>query len=539
MSSEAKSSGLRSRLQPHPSALWGPSLLFVACYLSLSVRDAIRKPLWMDEVLAVWASRFPTPSKINWALMHGAQSAPPAFSVLVHYYAMIAGQSNLALRLPSIAAGLLTAGVLFLLLGRFLAQEPAIFASCFTLEILSPYAQQVRPYTLLTACFALVLLLWDDLNTHRSTGRVMSIGLLLAFATALHFYAVLFVPCFGLIELNRTFRTREFRPSLWLAFVIAGASIFLWSPVMNATRGYIRDDVSGSFAYGPKPTLELLLSSYSYLFQGVGNLRHLGNLGLPGVIVLSTVVLIGIHQAVFRRPVSRSGHSIDSRRRADFWEIVTGTLLLPAILFVFTFFVSKSYNVRYVIAASLGASALLAEVLDGFPAFRRVVPIALLVGTVSMLTWGVPSIDFSDHASVYREIPGSEPIVVADGSQFFQLEYSSPPEFKARLAYLTLPPGVPIGDATNEHVIERCRTPYPALPVSDMQTFLRSTPRYFVLDDRTADDTPATYLEARKLIRRWKVIGGAVIYRSLPDSLWAGQSAEDGVKLESGASPFP
>jgi uncharacterized membrane protein len=250
------STTLKPRISTHDLAAWGSVALFVVVYLVLAIQSAARNPLWMDEVLSVWASRFPTPSAINWALMHGAQSAPPAFSVLLHYYSKLVGQSNLALRMPSIVAGLLTVGFSFALFRRYIESVPAVFACCLLLESLSPYSLQVRPYTIMTACFAAALLLWDDLNKNRSRWRPAAIGLLLATAMAFHFYAVLFAPCLGLLELCRSYRKRELRPWLWVAYLIAGASIFLWWPVMRATRGYIHDDVSRSFAYGPKPTLD-------------------------------------------------------------------------------------------------------------------------------------------------------------------------------------------------------------------------------------------------------------------------------------------
>lgn len=504
-----------------PVALIIASGAFLSSYVVFALKAATTKPLWMDEVLSVWASRFGSPSEINQALMSGAQSSPPVYSVLLHYCAKIGG-SNLIFRLPSIFAVIFTAILSFVLLKRYLGAAPSVFASCLIMETLGPFGLQARPYALVTACFVAALLLWDDFDVRPSLWRVVLIPLLLAIAVSLHFYAVLFVPCFGLIELLRTRQKREFRLPLWIGLVLAGGSIFLWFPVMRATSHFTVEDVVASHAYGPTPTIPSLISIYSYLFQGWGNIHLLGGLGINGVIILSAVGLtalgsvhnsfLGTHSAA--SPEGAAKAKSLGQGESKFWLLVLASMILPFIVFVFSLIVTKTFNLRYGIAGSLGAAAILAEVLNGFPSFRRTVPSVLVIAAILTLIFGVPSIELFDHGPLYNVFPGTYPIVIADGSQFFQLQESSPVDFRSRLVYLALPPDVERGDATNEHAVMRWKKINSALPVEDVTAFLGKHKCFYVLDERTADDTPAQYLSRMRLTDRWAEINGAVIFKS-------------------------
>ncbi|HZB87619.1 MAG TPA: glycosyltransferase family 39 protein, partial [Terracidiphilus sp.] len=260
---------------------------FVLAYLALALHTAASTPLWEDEILSVWAAQAGSPSQINAALAHGAQSSPPAYSVLLHYTAALLGYGNLAMRLPSLLAVLGACSCLFVLLRRRLGVVPALLGAAHALLVLSFFALQARPYAIVTLCYVAALLLWDNLDRVWSARDCVGIGLLLALAVAFHFYAVLFVPIFGLIEIYRSVRRRSFRPSLWLALVAAGASIFAWNSVMGPTRTFVASDVSASTDYGMRPTLDGLILAYVYLFQGASATPLLEYIGLPGCLVLA------------------------------------------------------------------------------------------------------------------------------------------------------------------------------------------------------------------------------------------------------------
>ena len=511
------------KIRSSEAVLVASGLVFVGCYLALTLHTASQKPLWMDEILSIWASRLPTVAQVCDALLRGSEFAPPGFPLFLHFYSMVAGGSNLALRLPSITAVLLSGIFAFALFRRHIGASPAAFAACLLLLTLSPFALQVRPYAIVTLCFVVSLFAWDQMNEQPSWLPAAWIAVLLGAATSFHFYAVLYVPCIGGIELLRLRRTRQLRLLLWGALTAAGASVFLWYPFMRADSRFAAEDVASSTSFGAFPRVSSLLSMYSYLFQGWGNIHLLGGLGLNGFIVLCAVVLIGVGGVLDRL----RGKSIDTAEqasfdsasgKAEFWNLTIGSLLFPLLVFIFALAVTKTLNLRYVIGGAVGTSALLAETLGGFPHFRRLVPLILIVAAAAIGVWGVPEMELFDHRQIYGALPGSEPIVLADGMEFFPLMESAPPEFKSRLVYVLVPKSVPVPDASGEDAILRWKTIDPNLPVQDLAGFLKEHKKFYVLDERTSDETPAAYLSALHRIDVWREVHGALIFRSHPVS---------------------
>lgn len=511
--------------ESHNLALYGCSAVFVTCYLFSSLHVASTNPLWMDEILTVWAARLPSVSAIYSALLKGSEFSPPGLPVLLHFCGPVLSGSNLAFRIPSILSILLTGILLFVLSRRFLGDAGGILAGCLTLEVLSPFGLQARPYALVTFLFMAVLVLWDDLSrdnvSHRAAAwRIPLIALLLSTAISIHFYAVLFVPCIALLELLRACRTHKLRYSLWAAFLLAGASIFLWHPLMHALHQFSFQDVQTSQQFVARPTFQSLIEMYAYLFLGLKNSG--GVVGIAGLIVLSVIAstaLAGLYQRL-RKDKQRTivqPLKVSQERSHDLWTLVIGVLLFPIIVFGFSVIVTKTLYLRYLIAGVIGASTLLAEVLRGSPHFSRVgVPSALLFAAALNMAWGVPSMEFTDQTQVYTAMPGPYPIVLADSCLFFSFEESAPADFRSRMVYLTIPDDVPVIDAQCVDAIKRWKTINPALPVEDSAKFLHEHPRFYLLDEQTIDHTPGRYLSALHRIDLWKRVNGATLYYSPP-----------------------
>ena len=139
-------------------------------------------------------------------------------------------------------------------LSVILGLAAAMFGSWMILEEIRFYALQIRPYAFCVACFAWALVLWDDLNRTNSRWRYVFIAMLLALATSVHFYSVFFIPCLGVVELLRLIQTRQFRLPLWIAMFLAGASAFLWLPMIHVMSKYNSGD-TGSPSYYATPSV--------------------------------------------------------------------------------------------------------------------------------------------------------------------------------------------------------------------------------------------------------------------------------------------
>src|ERR1019366_3864541 len=328
--------------------LTGSFCVFLVCFVGVAIRSAAATPFWMDDVLSVWVIRLASPSRIYSALAQGAEFAPPAFHWALHYYSKLAGDSPLALRLPSIAAVLVTSAYSFAVFRRILGAAPAVFACCLLLKTLFPFAVQVRPYAFVACCFAVALCLWDGLNRSEDRWRCVLLGLVLAVAVSIHFYSVLFIPCFGLMKLISLSRPRRFRFTIWLALVAAGASILLWLPLIHVLGQYNSGDTS-SPAYYAKPTLPRLIRVY----------RDLAFPGTPNILLVLTALGLVAAGRLWGLPVFKR----DEKRRdgeRNFWISIFATALLPLIVFLFSLVVTKTFNERYVIGAAIGMSGLLA-----------------------------------------------------------------------------------------------------------------------------------------------------------------------------------
>jgi len=493
--------------------LWISAGVFLASYLAVCIVSAARTPLWMDEVLTVWIVRLPSASRIYSALAMGAQFSPPAYHLALHYLSKLTGTGYLAMRSPSIAAIFITGLCSFALFRRYLGDPRAIFACCLLLRTLLPFAVQARPYATVTCCFAASLLLWDGYNRLAGWWRCAAIGLLLAIAISVHIYSALLIPCIGCMELFRAFRTRQFRLPLWIALGCAAATILLWLPLIHALSRYNAGD-TGSPSYYAKPVLSGLISAYHDLvFAGPSNVILL-------FVAMGVIAASRLYSSPGSLEVQENGEPRRGESNKDFWTAVFGTLLLPVIVFAFSAAITKTFEVRYVAAAAIGMSALVAGSLRNVRLFGRAVPFLVLVAALLTAGHRPHYVGEFDRQAVFQRLGGSYPIVVADGLQFCPLEESAPPEIRSRLVYLTLPPGVQSADPTNEHQIERWKAIDPSLPVESVAEFLQRNEGFYVLDTRLSDDALTNYLLDRHLIDLTSQANNVMIYksRSLPPS---------------------
>ena len=105
------------------------------------------QPLWWDEGYSVW---FATHTLAQMAALTAQDIHPPLYYTLLHGWTALLGASPAALRLLSVAVGVLTIPLLFLVARRMLSAHAALLAT-FLLTI-NPlhvyYSQEVRMYGL-------------------------------------------------------------------------------------------------------------------------------------------------------------------------------------------------------------------------------------------------------------------------------------------------------------------------------------------------------------------------------------------------------
>lgn len=467
-------------------------LIFVRYFVEM-IRYSRSQPLWLDEILTAWLVRLGSARNIYDALAKGAEYSPPGHAVLLFWWSKLAGANYLSLRSPSFVAIALAAIAVFLLVRRYMdfsiATLAAVLILCGPLHV---FGQQVRPYALTVMCFAFALLLWDGLghNDH-SRWTLIGIAVLLSATITLHFYSILYLVPFAAMELLYGLSLRHFRPSVWTSLAIAAASVSLWIPLARHVNRFNSTDHGPEFYAAP--TLHRFAQSlWIVLFPADFFSRSLLLLLLSALLVAIVLPLTG---------ASNRNTPAPQRSRKPLLWIATGCALLPLTTFAFARFVSGTYNLRYVLPASICTVILLCFVAERLPFRSLLVPLCSVAIAAHALVPRQVAL-FAENRPIVQAASKAYPIVFAEGLMFFQAQedQSLTTQERARMEYLILPQGYPLKDATNENLVRRWLGILPQLPAYPVEPFLQSQRCFYLFDSHLSPDDLADYLNAQRLM---------------------------------------
>ena len=145
-----------------PSAFWlAVALTGLAALLRLYRLD--NKAIWWDEGFSVFLARLPL-AEMAAATAHDTH--PLGYYTLLHFWRLLAGDSAVAVRLPSVLAGVLAGPLVYRLVRPLAGKRAALTAVGLVAlnRLLIWYAQEVRQYAVATALalvsLALAVALW-------------------------------------------------------------------------------------------------------------------------------------------------------------------------------------------------------------------------------------------------------------------------------------------------------------------------------------------------------------------------------------------
>jgi len=262
--------------------------LGVAIAMALIVYAAVRgvftaasTPFWYDELCTWIVARQPTVSAMYDALRHAADSNPPVFYLIERLSASLIKNEHIAFRLPSIAGFAIVLWCVFLVAKR--RSNGTVGLVCTTAILMTtlyePYATEARPYSLVAACIAFGLVCYQRAP---ATRWMLLLGISLALAEALHYYAIFSIAPFCAAEGAILLKTKQFRWKVWLALACSFLPLAVFWPLLMQFKAAF-----GAHMWSP-PALGNITPIYGWFF-------HTGAaIGIGIAAALSAVLVLAL-----------------------------------------------------------------------------------------------------------------------------------------------------------------------------------------------------------------------------------------------------
>jgi hypothetical protein len=450
-------------------------ILLIAYSAARSLCQAVTRPLWYDE-LCTWVMVQQHPISVFWnALKDCVDGQPPLFYLLERAAAAAVHNEEISFRLLSILGFSCTVGCLFLLIRKRSGSVNALFCAAIPLVTLlyDPYAVEARPYALVVGCLSIALLCYDRAPEVK---WMLLMGLSLALAEDLHYYAVLALAPFILAEMALTLRTRRPRWAVWLAVCCGVIPVAVFWPLLARLKAYYGEHLWAV------PSLFGAERSYGRLFQTT----FAWGLGLTAAAALA--VLLSMLAA--ERAAAREGHGAGAVFHHS--VLVLGFLALPLLSFVAAKLAHGEMTDRYLLPAVLGFSLAAGYTLPRWG--RRSAPLlaalalCLIVPLASQERrfWSSYHGDFVSPAKGVEALVASAnypdlPVVVSDVHDFLQLTHYASPGWAGRFFSVVDAPQSVIyaGSDTGDKELGIMRS-YAPLQIYDFAPFVAEHPAFLL-----------------------------------------------------------
>ncbi|MFQ5416298.1 MAG: glycosyltransferase family 39 protein, partial [Myxococcota bacterium] len=244
--------------------------ILVVSGAALRIYGLDAQSLWNDELSSWQQSHQPTLAAV---IEKGVRPDPhpPGYQALLFYVERYVGESERALRLPSVMAGVLSIVVAFLLGRQLYSEREGLIAAALFAFSYQPiyFSQEARAYALLMLFAMVTSLFWfriqAALSERRTPGTGESLGYAISAACAmyLHYFGLLLVAIqiAGLLVLSAT-RSRNRTRMAALAALLA--VLYLpWFP-------YLIEDFAGTRSHIGEPDARALYGYWRFLFYDPG-----------------------------------------------------------------------------------------------------------------------------------------------------------------------------------------------------------------------------------------------------------------------------
>lgn len=320
--------------------------------------------IWGDEAASLMSARRDWASL--WAMLGTVDAVHGFYYALLHVWIDLAGDSPLAIRVPSgIAVGLASAG-LYLLVRRRASRETAVIAAVVfaVLPRVTFLATEARSLAFSTAAavwLTLLALRLLDAPMRRVWWWVYAIGL--ALASYLFLYAALLIPVHAITVALEVRRVRPARGIHLRPYLLAWASAALLAAPISVIAIMQREQIAFSSA-SREVTPEAVLIQQWFMFE-------------PVAFVAWALIAVAIAVVTVRAAQHRRLATLGERQLlvlGTVWAVVpTAALLLVATV------ASLGYTPRYLAFCAPAVSILIAIAVAALPRrWMQVVAVAVI-----------------------------------------------------------------------------------------------------------------------------------------------------------------
>jgi hypothetical protein len=398
---------------------WRWSSLFIAFLFATLVVQDVRTRLWTDEFFTLFMAKQGGLAAIVSAAVGGLDSAPPLYSIIVHFVLPIVGHEALAARLPATIGYCSMLAFLAAVSRRRLGASYAWIPPLLVFAVCLYYASEARAYGLVLGCAAAALFFWQRATDQPGTRRAaLLLALSIGLATALHYYSIFLTMPLLVGEILRR-RSQRFDRRILLAIGSSAIVLAAHYPIIAITRDAF------TFFWSP-PTWNLVDAFYDEYVRTIA-------------YVCGGFALVAL--AIF--PASRA--DLDrrcSRTPAHEWAAAFAMVLIPPVAVAASILLTGAFVDRYVLWANLGAGLLAGALLRRAAGAQPVVGI-LVSALLAVQVAGHQARALLEPQVLRRGEPLSQALPALPDNTglllvphvFLELSFYGDPRWRDRLAY--------------------------------------------------------------------------------------------------------
>jgi dolichyl-phosphate-mannose-protein mannosyltransferase len=479
---------------------WIVPALGVATLIATCRVASAKSLLWLDEMVTHILMGSPDYHHMIKAVRDGVECTPPFYWTVMWAWSYYLGVSDFSLRLFSaIAMGL--AFTAAWLLARRIAGFWAATLTCSVLFFLNDYVFQrsteCRPYALLVAILAIVLLQFERISRRRPTpfGDLLIYSVLVSVLVLTHLFGFVYSAALLAALVLSDWINRRFRPFHYLAGILGWAAFLPWIPAFEN-----QSKIGIPWFWIPKPDWRVLTDPATYSF------------GVSPILLL-VLLAVSFGAWLLRSKGSGAGNGPGSGAMESFVPLQTAALFLvfgvPWVTWIYSVLERPIWLERYLMPAFLGwiiilapfAQSILAsarQATSGFSALASrwisvtCVALGALIAAFAFGHFLFRAIDLqSMRIAVNRAPYRNEPTVTQSASTFLYLSFYQPrvdPYF-----ILDWPSALTSqnrGAVADFHVMSALKENFPAFKILPAAVFLATHDRFMEVDHDKTDWIP-------------------------------------------------